>query len=114
RLVPSNGVSVGSFKLRRAQTITIPAWDGGEVLAAEIKLLPGSPREKSLMFPPFYRKCRLLISGDNDYSFIYDFTDFKSYDDGIFSLFYRYAFPRDSRLLHFRLEERDSSDTRDW
>lgn len=30
--------------------------------------MSGSPREKSLVSPPFYRKYRMLISEDNDFT----------------------------------------------
>ncbi len=114
-LVPSNGVSVGKFKLQRAQLFRMPTIEGCELLTAELRLAPGSPREKILLNPPFYRKYRLLISGDEDaYVFVRGLEDFRKFDDGLFSKIWASAFPRDSQRLHFRLEERDSAEDRNW
>jgi hypothetical protein len=113
-LVPSNGVSVSRFKLQRARKVMMPVFDG-ESLAVELRLAPGSPRETSLLSPPFNRKYRLLISGEReDYAFVSEFQGFKKLEDGFFAPIWANSFPRDAKRLHFRLEEREKPDTREW
>lgn len=114
RLAPAKGVTVAGFKLQRPSKITFSGPEGSEVLSAQIQLLPGSPRENSFVSPPFYRKFRLLIFGDDDFTFLREFDGFKKQTDGLFSYVRAWSFPRDSRLLHFRLEERDNWDSGDW
>jgi len=113
-LVPSNGVSVARYKLQRSRTLRMPSMEGGELLTAELQLT-GPSKPPPLVSPPFYRKYRLLISGDRDeYFFVKEINAFKPFDDGWLAHLWCSSFPRDSRLLHFRLQERDSHDTRDW
>ena len=115
RFAPAKGITFGRFKLQPPIKITI----GGEpmeTVCAEVQLLhAGSPRrELSFISPAFYRKFRLLVSGDDDFVFVQEFDRFKLPPDGTFGYFSARSFPRDSRLLHFRLEERDDSNKRDW
>jgi len=116
RLAPSNGIDVAGLKLQRPQIVEISGPEGSEILTAELYLGPGSPREKTFLSPPFYRKHRLLISGDDEDGFVFvkELYDFKKQADGLFSLVRAWSYPRDSRRLHFRLEERETNDTRDW
>ena len=115
-LAPSNGINVAGLKLERPQRVVMPASEGNEILTAELWLGPGSPQEKTFLSPPFYRKHRLLISGDDEdgFTFVKEFHDFKKQADGLFSLIWAESYPRDSRRLHFRLEERASNTNRDW
>jgi hypothetical protein len=114
-LVPSNGLNLGVFKIGRARTVTMPAYQGGELLTAELWLRPGSPRETSLTQPHFHRKYRLLLSGErDDFSFVNEFNGFRKFDDGLFALIYAYSFPRDAEQIRFRLEERESLTSREW
>jgi hypothetical protein len=116
RFAPSNAISVFGMKLQRPQVVRMPGPEGGELLTAELSIGAGSPRERSLVSPPFYRKHRLLISGDDDkgFTFVKELNEFKSQPDGLFSLVWAWSYPRDSRRLHFRLEERQTNNTRDW
>jgi len=116
RLVPSNGVSVAGLKLQRPPLVVMPGPEGGEILTAELWLGPGSPQEKAFLTPPFYRKHRLLISGDDDdgFTFVKEFNYFKKQTDGLFSFVWAWSYPRESRRLRFRLQERETQDTRDW
>jgi hypothetical protein len=116
RFTPSNAVSVAGFKLQRPQLVIMPAPEGGEILTAELWLGPGSPQEKAFTSPPFYRKHRLLISGDDadGFTFVKEINNFRKQNDGLFSLVWAWSYPRDSRQLRFRLEERETPNTRDW
>lgn len=114
RGIPSNGIAVAGFKLRRPRAVLMPTFEGSESLMAELWLAPGAARESALVSPPFYRKYRLLISGDDGYAFVNEFNGFKRFDDGLFAHIWAHSFPRDSRTLHFRLEERARADTREW
>ena len=66
------------------------------------------------MSPPFPRKFRLLIPGDDDFAFVREFDGFNQLADGLFAYIGPSSFPRDSRLLRFRLEERGRSESHDW
>src|SRR6266536_2170625 len=114
RFAPSNEVSVAGLKLERPAKVTYTAPEGSEGLTAQFRLLPGSPRENTLVSPPFYRKFRLVISGNDDYAFVNEFDGFREKANGLFAYVGTSSFPRDSRFLRFRLEERDSSESRDW
>ncbi len=66
-LVPSNGITLFGLKLQRPNIVIMPAPDGCEMLTAELQLVAAaSPREHILVSPPFYRKYRLLISGERN------------------------------------------------
>ena len=116
RIAPSNAISVFGLKLQRPQVIQMPGPEGGELLTAELSVGPGSPRENAFISPPFYRKHRLLISGDDGdrFTFVKELSDFRRQVDGVFSLVWAWSYPRGSRRLHFRLEERQTNNTRDW
>ena len=114
RFVPAKGFAVAGFKLQRPEKITFTGQEGSEILSARLELLPRSPREKSLVSPPFFRKYRLLIYGEQDFAFVEEFRGFKRQADGLVSYVLAPSFPRDSRQLHFRLEERDTPESRDW
>ena len=114
RLAPPGGISVAGFTLKPPEKITFAGQDGCEVLSAEIRLLPGSPRQKSFLSVPFFRTYRLLISGDNGFTFVKEFNGFKKLPDGLFAHIWAESFPRESKQLRFRLEERDKPQGRDW
>jgi hypothetical protein len=103
RFAPSNGFVVAGFKLEHPESITFTGSDGCEILSAQVQLWAGSPREGSFRSPPFFRHYRWLIFGDNGVSFVKEFHDFKKEPDGLSSYIWSESFPRDSRLLHFRL-----------
>jgi hypothetical protein len=116
RLAPSNAIHVAGLKLQRPQLVGRSAPEGCELLTAELWLGPGSPQEKTFTSPPFYRKHRWLISGDDDgdFAFVNEFNESRKYEDGLFSLICAETFPRTSPRLHFRLEERQTNNTRNW
>jgi hypothetical protein len=114
RFARSSGISIAGFKLERPTKVTFAAPEGSECLTAQLRLLPGSPRQNTLVSPPFYRKFRLLISGDDNFAFVTEFDRFTKLADGLFAYVNPSSFPRDSRRLRFRLEERDTSESRNW
>lgn len=114
RFAPPGGISVAGLKLKPPEKITFAGSDGCEVLSAEIRLLPGSPRQTSFLFVPFFRAYRLLISGDNGLAFVQEFNGFNRKPDGIFAHIRTESFPRESKQLRFRLEERGKPQGRDW
>jgi hypothetical protein len=56
----------------------------------------------------------MLISSDDDYVFVREFNGFKKHEDGLFAYVYAWSFPRDSRMLRFRLEERENRESGQW
>jgi hypothetical protein len=94
--------------------VTFAGPEGSEMLTAQFRLLPGSPRENVLVSPPFHRKFRLLISGADNFAFVSEFDGFRKFADGLFASVGASSFPRDSRLLRFQLEERDKAESGDW
>ena len=116
RLAPPTGIHVAGLNVRRPLRVVMDAPAGSEVLTAELWLGPGSPQETAFRSPPFYMNHRLLIYGDNDgsFPFVKEFDPFVKYDDGLFSWVKAGAYPRDSRRLHFRLEDRETNTTRNW
>jgi hypothetical protein len=61
RFVPSKGVTVAGYTLRRPSQVTFTGTEGSEILSAQLRLLGASPGVNSLVSPSFYRKYRLLI-----------------------------------------------------
>jgi len=114
RFAPASGINIAGFKLEQPTRVTYTAPEGSESLTARLRLLPGSPRENTLVSPPFHRKFRLLIPSDDDFAFVREFDGFQQLTDGLCAYVSPSSFPRDSRLLRFRLEERDTSESRDW
>jgi hypothetical protein len=114
RFAPSNGVAVAGLKILHPTKLTFWGPPECEVLSAQFRLLPGSPRQAALVAPQFFRKYRWLISGDDDFAFVIEFRGFEKDADGLFSYINAYSFPRDSKLLHFRLEARESTGNRDF
>jgi hypothetical protein len=118
RFAPSNGISIAGYKLQQPSKVTRHGWfnpaQNVEVLTAQLQLLPGSARADDLLDPPFYRKFRLLIYGDDGFTYVREFEGFKEYDYGIFQYINAPTFPRTSSRLHFRLEERDNGHTRSF
>jgi len=112
RFVPSNGLSIAGLKLQRPSTVTY--LNNGEALTAQLRLIPGSTTDQSLISPPFYRKQRLLISGDDGFTYVQEFRGFRPYPDGLFAYIHTHSFPRESKSLRFRLDERDSSTNGNW
>jgi hypothetical protein len=113
RFAPSNGLAIAGLKLRRPEKVTVNGQEGSEVLSAELKALTDSAQARLLASPPFYRKYRWSIYGEDEFTFVQEFNDRRVYGR-IFPSLRADSFPRDEHDLHFRLEERDSPDTGNW
>jgi hypothetical protein len=114
RFAPSNGLAICGFKLQRPEKISVIGREGSEVLSAELTVLRSSRRPNSFESPPFYRKYRWLVYGEDQFTFVKEFNDSRMYPRAMFPSIWAESFPRDSQLLHFRLEERESPENRDW
>lgn len=113
RFVPSNRVAIAGHDLRPPQKVTLHGWFDAtqtvEVLTAQFHLLPKSARGDDFLKPGFPRKFRVLISGEDGFSYVHEFHGpymFRQYPDGIFGYLQAQTFPRTSPTLHIRLEER--------
>jgi hypothetical protein len=113
-LLPTNGLTLRGFKFKRPVKTTFVGPEGSEILSVQLRLSFGSPRERALEAPPFFRKYRLLIRGDDDFSYVKEIDGFKLQPDGLFADIWAWSFPRSSKQLHFRLEERNKRDSTDW
>src|SRR5688572_5087184 len=74
RFVPSNRVAIAGHDLRPPLKVALYDWRGHtqalEVLTAQLHLLPASARADDFLKPPFYRKFRLLIVGDDGFTYV--------------------------------------------
>jgi hypothetical protein len=118
RFVPSNGLSIAKIKIARPTKVTVNTWsDSNDVLSAQFKLFPASGRADDFLKEPFYRKFRLLVIGDDGFSYVHEFHsphEFKKYPDGIYAYLHARTWPRTSHHVRIRLEERSSSSHRDF
>jgi hypothetical protein len=118
RFVPSNGLSIAKITIAPPTKVTVSAWSGSnDVLSARFQLYPESGRADDFLKEPFYRKFRLLVIGDDGFSYVHEFHqpyDFKKYDDGIYGYLYARTWPRTSHRLRIRLEERSTGSSRDF
>jgi len=117
-------LSAGPLTLKTPERIVFRNPPDAESLTFQFQLLPGSPREDSILNPPFFRNRRILLYGDDHFPYVieiisgygpaYPYNSFHKYADGIFGAFQQWTYPRDSKMFHFRIEERDSRDSDDW
>jgi hypothetical protein len=118
RFAPTNGLTIAGSTIHRPRQAIQAAWLAGtqnwEVLTAELRLLPRSGQLDDFVKPPFYRKYRVVLFGDDGFTYVQEYQEFKQYPDGLFSYINAHTFPRTSRWLHIRLEQRQSSRTRDF
>jgi len=118
RFVPSNGLSIAKIKIAPPTKVMVSAWsDSNDVLSAQFQLYPSSARADDFLKEPFYRKFRLLVIGDDGFSYVHEFHrpyEFKQHPDGIFGYLYARAWPRTSHRLRIRLEERSTASSRDF
>jgi hypothetical protein len=116
-------MEIGKFKLTQPKTLVFSGLSNTESLTFQLHLLPGSAHEASYLRPAFYGKRRFVLYGDNGFPYFANIStysgfnsrqSFATYGDGVFAAMSMYSFPRDSKLFHFRLEETDSMDKREW
>jgi hypothetical protein len=106
--IPSNGLSVATLKLQRAAKANL-WYDGSPALSAEFHLSgPEIAAGRGLLLrPKFHRPFRLVILGEDDFPYVEEFERSKQYPDGVFLYVTTTAFPRSSKMLRFRLEQRE-------
>jgi hypothetical protein len=115
RLSPRQGFKVLGMRLDPPLSIANIGVSDSEILTAEIRLLSGSPQEQKLLAPRAYDHYRMLISANEDFAIVpSQYFNLRKYPDGIFATMVVTSFPRDAKVLRFRLEERDDPKTRDW
>src|SRR5687768_10112762 len=96
RFVHSNGWSIAKIKIARPTKVTVNAWSDSDVLSAQFRLVPESGRADDFLNEPFYRKFRLLVIGDDGFSYVHEFHRpyaFKQYDDGIYGFLHAQTWP---------------------
>ena len=117
RFAPSNGITIARYKIQRPTTVGIYAHDDRDVLSAQFKVLPSPGHENDFLQTRFHRRFRILVTGDDGFSYVKEFFgsyEFRKYSDGIYAYLYADTWPRTSRTLRIRLEERPSSSGRDF
>jgi len=116
RFVPSNGLSIAKINIARPIKVTVNAWgDSNGVLSARFQHFPVSGRADAFLRAPFHRRFRLLVTGDDGFSYVHEFHQryaFQQYDDGIYGYLHAQAWPRTSKKLRIRLEERSGASSR--
>jgi hypothetical protein len=117
RFAPSNGWSLGVVKIVPPTKVMVNAWSGSNVLSARLELFPATGRADDFLKQPFYRKYRLLVIGEDGFSYVHEFHqpyEFKQHDDGIFAYLHAATWPRTSRRLRIQLDERLTASSRDF
>jgi hypothetical protein len=118
RFVPSNGLSIATFKIEPPKKVMVNAWsDSGDILSARLQFFPasGSPEKGSDEW--FYREFRLLVIGDDGFSYVHEIQrqhELKIYPDGIYGYLRAATWPRTSSRITIRLEQRSSPSSRDF
>lgn len=120
--IPSKGISLGPVKLVKPLAVTCTSYSDIEILSAQIRISGGTNLGAILRRGTeadgnnitFYRKRRLVLSGDDGFSFINNLPVIGHFPDGDFWHFQAEVFPRASKLLRLRLEERENVDSHDW
>ncbi|HUR45599.1 MAG TPA: hypothetical protein VMZ27_06915 [Candidatus Saccharimonadales bacterium] len=113
RLAPTNGFRVGNWKLERPKVLTFTGPEGREILTARLKVESTSAAAR-ILHPNFYRRYRVLVSGERGFTIVTDLSNFQRQPDGFFSYLSLWDYPRDSRTITVRLEERGSPQDRNW
>jgi len=107
-LIPSNGVRIARLNLRRPTRANL-WYDGTPALTARFQL--SGPEVAAgrgqLLRPKFYRPFRLVILGEDGFPYVEEFERSKEYQDGVYLYVTTTAFSRSSRVLRFRLEQRE-------
>src|SRR5688572_18910767 len=73
RFAPSNGWTIGNITLAPPKEVRVKSGSDSEILSAQLKLYPASGRADDFLKPAFYRKFRLLLIGDDGFSFVHEF-----------------------------------------
>jgi len=118
RFVPSNGLSIATFKIAPPKKVMVNAWsESGDILSARFQFFPASGRTDDGSDEWFYREFRLLVTGDDGFSYVHEFQrphELKIYPDGIYGYLHAATWPRTSARITIRLEHRSSESSRDY
>lgn len=117
RFAPSNGITIARYTIQQPKSVALQTYDDSDILSAQFQVFPAPGRENHFLRPPFYRKFRILIIGEDGFSYVKEFFgqyEFRKYSDGIYAYVYADTWPRTSRTLRIRLEDRPSSSSRDF
>jgi RNA polymerase sigma factor (sigma-70 family) len=107
-LIPSNGVHVLGVNMKRP-VVKDMSWPGHEMLVAEFRLDGEHAGDNLLVQSKFYRQFRCVIRGETGIEYVQELLPdkFQKYDDGYFSYIQTGSFPRDTKWLWFRIEQRE-------
>lgn len=107
-IIPSNGVALARFKLKRPAQQPFSA-SGKPCLTAEFKLVSSTTTTMIhwLGDPTSYPQFRCFVGGETGIEFVEDFWGrvFAKYRDGCFGYISCSRFPRDSKWLNFRIDQ---------
>ena len=106
--IPSNGVHVGKFILKRPSRRPFNSWNGKSSLVVEFNLSGPNSTNSPLVKSVFYRQFRYVIYGESGIEYVQELwaEPFKTYPDGFYGYVWADRFPRDSRWLGIRIEKR--------
>lgn len=114
---PSNGIAIAKYKIERPMSVALHSYENQDVLSAQFEVVPAQGRTNDFLQHKFNRRFRMLISGEDGFSYVKEFLGpyaFRTYADGVFGYLHADTWPRTSRILHIRLEERPSSSGREF
>lgn len=125
QFLPAKGTfSIGKFALTSPERLSLNGRSNSECLTVQFHLQASSATEQSFLNPPFFRNRRLLLYGDDGFSYVEEiisgypanfyYNCFKKYGDGVYAAMTSAVFPRDSKVFHYRLEERAFRDGDNW
>lgn len=97
--IPTNGLNLGKINLRRPDIWHIQSETQTPVLATVFQA-----SSNIFHIGPGPRSHRLILSGDDSFSYVYSLSDFKKERDGLFKQMTFESYPRDSKTLHFKIQ----------
>jgi hypothetical protein len=108
-LIPTNGLAVGRFHLRRPRRAN-PYVFIQPTLSVEFQLSgPEVATGRSqVVTPKFNREFRLVIVGEDGFPYVEEFQKAAKYGEGVFIYVNATAFPRRSQVLRFLLQHHDA------
>jgi hypothetical protein len=112
-----SGLKLAGHTISPPSTVEVRSPENADILSAQFQLYTAPARRGDFVTPPFYRKFRLLITGDDGFAYVHEFMgsyEFRDYQNGTFAYLNAQAWPRTSRLLRISLEERSSPNRRDF